>query len=81
MNSQFLIGYSPPRKTFLHRLNGSTKLIGFVALSLIGMITYDTRFLAGGIFLFSGILFYFSKISYQEIALVLKVIMLLPPLI
>ncbi|MCP9311752.1 energy-coupling factor transporter transmembrane protein EcfT [Liquorilactobacillus satsumensis] len=73
MNSQFLIGYSP-RKTFLHRLNGSTKLIGFVALSLIGMITYDTRFLAG-IFLFSGILFYFSKISYQEIALVLKVIM------
>ncbi|MFT8836565.1 energy-coupling factor transporter transmembrane component T family protein [Liquorilactobacillus satsumensis] len=73
MNSQFLIGYSP-RKTFLHHLNGSTKLIGFVALSLIGMITYDTRFLAG-IFLFSGILFYFSKISYQEIALVLKVIM------
>ncbi|KRL99968.1 ABC transporter permease [Liquorilactobacillus satsumensis DSM 16230 = JCM 12392] len=55
-------------------MNGSTKLIGFVALSLIGMITYDTRFLAG-IFLFSGILFYFSKISYQEIALVLKVIM------
>ncbi|MYV17382.1 energy-coupling factor transporter transmembrane component T family protein [Furfurilactobacillus milii] len=72
MNSQLLIGYTA-RDTFLNRLSGSTKLIGFVALSIIGMVTYDTRFLLG-VLLISLILFHFSKIKYHEVAFVLQVI-------
>ncbi|GAJ25734.1 transmembrane component [Liquorilactobacillus sucicola DSM 21376 = JCM 15457] len=72
MNSQLLIGYNA-KNTLLHHLSGSTKLIGFVALSIIGMVTYDTRFLIG-IFAFSLVLFKISKITFSEVALVLKVI-------
>ncbi|KRL37865.1 energy-coupling factor transporter transmembrane component T family protein [Liquorilactobacillus uvarum] len=72
MNSHFLIGYND-KDTFLHRLSGSTKLIGFIAFSIIGMITYDTRFLLG-ILTFSLILFKLSKISITEVSFVIKII-------
>ncbi|KRM95153.1 ABC transporter permease [Liquorilactobacillus aquaticus DSM 21051] len=72
MNSQFLIGYND-KDTFLHRLSGSTKLIGFIAFSIIGMVTYDTRFLIG-ILVFSLVLFKISQINIKEVSLILKLI-------
>ncbi len=41
-----LIGYLD-RKTWIHQLSGAAKLICFLLLSVIGMISYDTRFLIG----------------------------------
>ncbi|MCE2138965.1 energy-coupling factor transporter transmembrane protein EcfT, partial [Streptococcus thermophilus] len=46
MQHELLIGYND-RHTFLNRLSGSTKLLCFVGLSVIGMMTYDTRYLIG----------------------------------
>ncbi|GAB7169022.1 hypothetical protein TUA1478L_10180 [Lactiplantibacillus plantarum] len=59
MQHELLIGYND-RHTFLNRLSGSTKLLCFVGLSVIGMMTYDTRYLIG-VMIFSLILFRFSK--------------------
>lgn len=72
MQHQLLIGYAD-RHTFLNRLSGSTKLLCFVGLSIIGMMTYDTRYLIG-IMLFSLVIFHFSKIKYREISFVVSVI-------
>ncbi|MGN8167849.1 energy-coupling factor transporter transmembrane component T family protein [Lactiplantibacillus plantarum] len=72
MQHKLLIGYND-RHTFLNRLSGSTKLLCFVGLSVIGMMTYDTRYLIG-VMIFSLILFRFSKIHYRDIAFVLNVI-------
>jgi len=72
MQHQLLIGYAD-RHTFLNRLSGSTKLLCFVGLSIIGMMTYDTRYLIG-IMLFSLVVFHFSKIKYREISFVVSVI-------
>lgn len=72
MAKRFYVGYSE-RDTFLHRLSGSTKLIGFISMSIIGMLTFDTRFLVG-IFLFSLFLFFKSQIKFQEISFVIGVI-------
>jgi len=72
MQHQLLIGYAD-RQTFLNRLSGSTKLLCFVGLSVIGMMTYDTRYLIG-IMLFSLVIFHFSKIKYREISFVVSVI-------
>jgi len=72
MQRDLLIGYND-QHTFLNRLSGSTKLLCFVGLSIIGMMTYDTRYLIG-VMLFSVILFRFAKIRYQDISFVLNVI-------
>lgn len=72
MNNQLLIGYDD-RHTFLNRLSGSTKLLCFVGLSIIGMMTYDTRYLIG-VMLFSLIVFHFSKIKYRDVKFVVNVI-------
>lgn len=72
MQRELLIGYND-QHTFLNRLSGSTKLLCFVGLSIIGMMTYDTRYLIG-VMLFSVILFRFAKIRYQDISFVLNVI-------
>ncbi|MFT9456933.1 MAG: energy-coupling factor transporter transmembrane component T [Liquorilactobacillus hordei] len=72
MAKNLFVGYNE-RDTFLHHLSGSTKLIGFVSLSIIGMLTFDTRFLLG-IFVFSMILFWKSEIKFSEISFILKVI-------
>ncbi|MFT8446743.1 MAG: energy-coupling factor transporter transmembrane component T [Liquorilactobacillus nagelii] len=72
MTENLFIGYID-RPTFLHRLSGSTKLIGFISFSIIGMITFDTRFLLG-ILLMSLILFHYAQIRYHEVALIIKVI-------
>ncbi|PTM22361.1 hypothetical protein DA798_07175 [Lactobacillus sp. PFC-70] len=73
MTHQLLIGYAD-RQTFLNRLSGSTKLLCFVGLSIIGMTTYDTRYLLG-IMVLSLILFHFAKIKFHEISFVLSVIL------
>lgn len=73
MNHQLLIGYDD-RHTFLNRLSGSTKLLCFVGLSIIGMMTYDTRYLLG-IMLLSLVLFHFSKIHWHDVSFILSVIL------
>ncbi|BCA84953.1 cobalt ABC transporter permease [Enterococcus saigonensis] len=72
MGGTNLIGYLP-RQTPIHQLSGVTKLLCFLLLSVIGMISYDTRFLLS-LALFSIILFVVAKISYREISFVLKFI-------
>lgn len=65
MQASNQLGYLP-KDTPIHRLSGSTKLIAFILLSLIVMTSYDTRFLIG-VTLFSSILFYFAKIEWKNI--------------
>lgn len=72
MEANNLIGYSP-KKTIIHQLSGFTKLLCFLMISIVGMISYDTRFLLGLAF-FSAILFYTAQISYSEISSVVKFI-------
>ena len=67
-----LIGYLP-KKTVIHQLSGFTKLLCFLMISIVGMISYDTRFLLG-LAVFSAIVFRVAEISYHEIAFVLKFI-------
>ncbi|MEO3947600.1 energy-coupling factor transporter transmembrane component T [Gorillibacterium sp. CAU 1737] len=61
------------KDTWIHRLSGSTKMIFFVAWSIVGMVTYDTRVLLF-MLAFSSILFRISKTEYRQVATVLKVI-------
>lgn len=72
VTNTLFIGYLD-RPTFLHRLSGSTKLIGFISFSIIGMITFDTRFLLG-ILIMSLFLFHQAQIKYREVALIIQVI-------
>lgn len=64
-NQQAVLGYLP-RNTFIHRLSGASKLICFLILSVITMMSYDTRFLLG-VSIFSAILLYFSQIRWRDI--------------
>ncbi|MGM0302034.1 energy-coupling factor transport system permease [Enterococcus sp. AZ048] len=67
-----LIGYLP-KHTPIHQLSGFTKLLCFLMISVVGMISYDTRFLLV-LAVFSVILFRTAKISYREISFVMKFI-------
>lgn len=62
------------KNTSLHRLSGATKLIAFILLSVIAMVSYDTRFLLG-LALFSLVLFYVSKIKWAEVRVVVYFIL------
>ena len=42
MNNRFLINYSPGT-TPIHRLNGATKVLGFIALTVYVIMTFDVR--------------------------------------
>ena len=42
MNNRFLINYTPG-STFLHKLNGTTKVIGFIAITIAIIATFDFR--------------------------------------
>jgi len=72
MEGSNLIGYLP-KKTVIHQLSGFTKLLCFLLISVVGMISYDTRFLLG-LAIFSIILFRTARISYREISFVVKFI-------
>ncbi len=56
-----------PKKSIVHELTGTTKLILFLLFSIVSMITFDIRVLAA-LFIFSIITFKVSKIKYKEVA-------------
>ena len=74
MSQQQLLGYLP-NTTPIHRLNGASKLICLILLSVACMTTYDTRFL---LFMcaFSVLLFALSKIRWRQISFVVKFILI-----
>lgn len=69
MNTSNSFGYVK-NDTIIHQINGSTKLISFILLSLIVMTTYDTRFLLG-VTLFSSFIFYISEIPWENIRIMI----------
>ncbi len=58
------------RKSLVHELTGTTKLIFFIAWSLASMVTYDTRVLVCMMFI-SFVVFKVSKIRIRDISIVL----------
>ncbi|HEM4722230.1 TPA: energy-coupling factor transporter transmembrane protein EcfT [Streptococcus suis] len=69
MSQQKLIGYHPGAG-FIHSLSAVSKLLFFLIVSILAMITYDTRLILF-IAVFSLALFKMSGIRYKEISLVL----------
>ncbi|MEG1445794.1 MAG: energy-coupling factor transporter transmembrane component T [Ruthenibacterium sp.] len=59
-----------PRKSIVHSLTGTTKLVVFFLFTLAGMLTYDTRVLVGLLILSVGS-FLLSKIKLKEVQFVL----------
>ena len=57
------------RKSPIHALTGTTKLIFFLLWSVASMITYDTRVL---LFMFAGsmVLFKVSRVKWKEVSVV-----------
>lgn len=72
MNDKIL-GYIE-KDTIIHRLSGTTKLISFLLLSVISMMSYDIRFLLL-LTILSLICFTIAKIPYDSISLVLKFVL------
>lgn len=72
MNDKIL-GYIE-KDTIIHRLSGTTKLISFLLLSVISMMSYDIRFLLL-LTILSIICFTIAKIPYDSISLVLKFVL------
>lgn len=69
MSQNNLFGYIH-QDTLIHRLSGSTKLICFILLSLVVMMSFDTRFLLF-MTLFSLILFYIAQIPWINIKILI----------
>lgn len=63
-----------PKDTWIHRLSGITKLIFFLAWSIVSMITYDTRVLVF-MLVSSLIIFRVSKIEWKQVSTVFKFIL------
>lgn len=63
-----------PKDTWIHRLSGITKLIFFLAWSIVSMITYDTRVLVF-MLVSSLIIFRVSEIEWKQISTVFKFIL------
>ena len=68
-----LFGYKQ-RDTWLNQTTGTAKLIGFLALTTIGMISYDPRFLLG-LGILAILLLRRAKIKYREYAFMLKLVL------
>lgn len=58
----------------IHNLTGATKLIFFIAWSLVSMATYDTRVLVG-MLIFSLVIFAMSKIKFEDVSFVVYFIL------
>ena len=58
------------RKSIVHVLTGTTKLVFFLAWSVAAMVTYDTRVLLC-MFVGSLIIFRISKVKYRDVSVVL----------
>lgn len=69
MNTSNSFGYVK-NDTIIHQINGSTKLIAFILLSLIVMTNYDTRFLLG-VTLFNLFIFYIFEIPWENIRIMI----------
>lgn len=72
VNSYSYLGYEPGN-TFVHKLSGTTKLLAFLALSLVTMTTFDTRYLIG-VGILSIIIFYTAHLSWESIRLPMKLV-------
>lgn len=59
------LGYQE-RDSFIHKMNGTSKLIVFILLTVAGILSFDMRFLIG-LTVFSALVLYFSKISWKSI--------------
>ena len=68
-----LFGYKQ-RDTWLNQTTGTAKLIGLLALTTIGMISYDPRFLLG-LGILAILLLRRAKIKYREYAFMLKLVL------
>ncbi len=68
-----LLTYSE-KNTWIHKLCGVTKLIFFIAWSVAGMLTYDTRVLAV-MFCTSLIIFKISKTEWKQVGTIFKFIL------
>lgn len=69
MSQQYLIGYHKGRG-IIYNLSAVTKLLFFLIVTILAMVTYDTRLIAF-IALFSLALFKLSGIRYKDVSLVL----------
>ncbi|MEE6716568.1 energy-coupling factor transporter transmembrane component T [Schleiferilactobacillus harbinensis] len=69
-----LFGYDP-QDTWLHRLSGATKMLAFAGLSVIAMVSYDTR-LTLGITLMALILFAQAKIHWRQVKFAIMLILI-----
>ncbi|MBO4108195.1 energy-coupling factor transporter transmembrane component T family protein [Streptococcus suis] len=67
--SQHLIGYQPGQG-FIYQLSAVTKMLFFLLISIIAMVTYDTRLILV-IAVFSLSLFRLSKIRLKDVSFVL----------
>lgn len=72
MSEHQMLGYTPD-DTLIHKLNGTTKLLFLILLSVACMTTYDTRFLLG-MSVASVALFKLSNIKWHQISFVIKFI-------
>lgn len=72
MSEHQMLGYTPD-DTLIHKLNGTTKLLFLILLSVACMTTYDTRFLLG-MSVASVVLFKLSNIKWHQISFVIKFI-------
>ena len=61
------------KDTWIHRLSGVTKLIFFLAWSIVGMVTYDTRVLVS-MCIISFIIFSQSKTEWKQVSTVVTMI-------
>ncbi|MBW1605094.1 energy-coupling factor transporter transmembrane protein EcfT [Lactobacillus sp. Sy-1] len=67
-----LFGYDH-QNTWIHRLSGSSKLFFFLLVSIIAMVSYDTRFICL-VLVLSLVLLQQSHIKWAQIRLVVKLI-------
>lgn len=68
-----LFGYKQ-RHTWLNQTTGTAKLVGFLALTSIGMLSYDPRFLLG-LGVLAIVLMRSAQIKYREYAFMLKLVL------
>ncbi len=73
MAAKTILNYIP-KKSFIHELSGTTKLIVFLLLSIVSMITFDIRVLLA-ILIFSYANFKASKIKFKEVSFMVNFIL------
>lgn len=73
MNEHQMLGYLPD-DTFIHKLNGTTKLLFLILVSVACMTTYDTRYLFA-VSVISLLLLKISNIKWHQISFVVKFIL------